>query len=195
MTNGFFFGAEEVQGEFAKRAVFPSVRFTMKFRTLFASLVTFAMFNIMNAAPSEVGSPAPIASAYTDAGEMLNLADVYSANDYTLVYFYPKADTPGCTKQGCSLRDAYEELSAKGVAVIGVSYDKVEKQRAFKEKYQFPFTLLADTEKQVAKAFGADGMIFASRSAYLIHGGKIVYADHKGSTSQQAADVIGFLGQ
>lgn len=167
----------------------------MKTRTLFAFLTSFAMFNIMTAAPSEVGSPAPAASALTDEGELLNLADVYSTHDYTLVYFYPKADTPGCTKQGCSLRDAYEELSAKGVAVIGVSYDKVEKQRAFKEKYQFPFTLLADTEKQVAKAFGADGMVFASRSAYLIHQGEIVYADHKGSTSEQAADVLGFLAE
>lgn len=167
----------------------------MKIRNLLWTLCTFAMFNIMSAAPIDVGSPAPTASALTDAGENLDLADVYAANDYTLVYFYPKADTPGCTKQGCSLRDAYEELSSKGVAVIGVSYDKVEKQREFKEKYNFPFTLLADTEKQVAKAFGADGMVFASRSAYLIHDGKIVYADHKGSTSQQAADVLGFLGQ
>ena len=145
---------------------------------------------------SEVGSTAPVASALTDAGESLNLADVYADNDYTLVYFYPKADTPGCTKQGCSLRDSYEELTDKGVAVIGVSYDKVEKQRAFKEKYNFPFTLLADTEKKVAKAFGADGMVvFASRSAYLMHDGKVVYADHKGSTAQQADDVLRFLNK
>ncbi len=153
------------------------------------------MFNLMTAAPSEVGTPAPIASALTDSGENLNLADVYAENDYTLVYFYPKADTPGCTKQGCSLRDAYEQLTDKGVAVIGVSYDKVANQRAFKEKYNFPFTLLADTDKQVAKAFGADGMVFASRSAYLMHDNKIVYADHKGSTAQQAADVLNFLNQ
>lgn len=167
----------------------------MKLRTLFASLFTLTMFNLMSAAPSEVGSAAPVASALTDAGEPLNLADVYAGNDYTLVYFYPKADTPGCTKQGCSLRDSYEELTDKGVAVIGVSYDKVEKQRAFKEKYNFPFTLLADTEKKVAKAFGADGMVFASRSAYLVHDGKVVYADHKGSTAQQAADVLNFLSE
>ncbi len=167
----------------------------MKLRTLFASILSLTMFNLMTAAPSDVGTPAPNATALTDSGESLNLADVYAANDYTLVYFYPKADTPGCTKQGCSLRDSYEELSDKGVAVIGVSYDKVEKQRAFKEKYSFPFTLLADTEKKVAKAFGADGMVFASRSAYLVHDGKIVYADHKGSTSQQAADVLNFLSE
>ena len=167
----------------------------MKLRPLFASLFTLTMFNLMSAAPSEVGSTAPVASALTDAGESLNLADVYADNNYTLVYFYPKADTPGCTKQGCSLRDSYEELTDKGVAVIGVSYDKVEKQRAFKEKYNFPFTLLADTEKKVAKAFGADGMVFASRSAYLMHDGKVVYADHKGSTAQQADDVLRFLNK
>lgn len=167
----------------------------MRLRTLFASICTLTMFNLTNAAPAEIGSDAPTASALTDASELLNLADVYAEHDYTLVYFYPKADTPGCTKQGCSLRDAYEELSAKGVAVIGVSYDTVAKQKAFKEKYQFPFTLLADTEKKVAKAFGADGMVFASRSAYLMHDGKIVYADHKGSTAQQAADILGFLNE
>lgn len=181
--------------EFAKWGFALKIRLTMKLRTLVISLFTLTMFNLMSAAPSEVGSTAPVASALTDSGDNLNLADVYAENDYTLVYFYPKADTPGCTKQGCSLRDAYEELTDKGVAVIGVSYDTVAKQRAFKEKYNFPFTLLADTEKQVAKAFGADGMFFASRSAYLMHDNKIVYADHKGSTAQQANDVLDFLSK
>ncbi|WP_221031235.1 peroxiredoxin [Actomonas aquatica] len=164
-----------------------------------ASLLTTVLFLTMlsfgTAAPLDVGAPAPAVSALTDEGSELNLADVYSSHDYTLVYFYPKADTPGCTKQGCSLRDAYEELTDQGVAVIGVSYDTVEKQAAFKEKYHFPFTLLADTEKAVAKAFGANGMIMASRSAYLVHDGKIVYADHKGSTTEQANDIIQFLAK
>ncbi len=153
------------------------------------------MFSFGTAAPLEVGAPAPAVSARTDAGTELNLADLYAAHDYTLVYFYPKADTPGCTKQGCSLRDAYEELTDKGVAVVGVSYDSVEAQRAFKEKYQFPFTLLADTDKAVATAFGANGMIMASRSAYLVHDGRIVYADHKGSTAEQANDILRFLAK
>jgi peroxiredoxin Q/BCP len=170
----------------------PSNRFTRKL--VYFALI-FTMFNLGTAAPIEVGSPAPDATALTDEGRPLTLKDVYRDHDYTLVYFYPKADTPGCTKQGCSLRDAYEELTDKGVAVIGVSYDTVEKQRAFKEKYQFPFTLLADTDKAVAKAFGADGLLMASRSAYLVHEGKVVYADHKGSTSKQAADIIGFLAE
>mgnify|MGYP000384945545 CR=1 FL=1 len=59
------------------------------------------------------------------AGAKLALADVYKQQPYTLVYFYPKADTPGCTKQGCALRDAYADLTAKGVTIIGVSTDDV----------------------------------------------------------------------
>jgi peroxiredoxin Q/BCP len=161
-----------------------------------SALLTFlfmALFNLSSAAQLEVGADAPVVSALTDAGSTLDLADVYAKNPYTLVYFYPRADTPGCTKQGCSLRDSYEALTDKGVAVIGVSHDSVSAQKAFKEKYQFPFTLLADTEKVVSGAFGAKGLIMASRSAYLVHDGKIVYADHKGSTTQQAADILGFL--
>lgn len=153
------------------------------------------MFSFLSAKPLQVGDAAPAASAPTDAGTTLDLAEVYSKQPYTLVYFYPKADTPGCTKQGCSLRDAYEELTAKGVAVIGVSTDSVDAQRAFKEKHHLPFTLLADTDKQVMKAFGNGGLMFANRQAYLIHDGKIVYADHEGSTEQQAQDVLQFLAK
>lgn len=165
----------------------------MRRRPLLLSTLFLAMLSFGSAAPLEVGAPAPTVSALSDAGTTVNLADVYAAHDYTLVYFYPKADTPGCTKQGCSLRDSYEALTDQGVAVVGVSYDSVDNQRAFKEKYQFPFTLLADTDKSISKAFGSDGLIMAHRSAYLVHAGKIVYADHKGSTTEQAANILGFL--
>lgn len=167
----------------------------MKHRSLLLLILFSAMHSFGSAAPLDVGAPAPVLSALTDEGTELNLGEVYAAHDYTLVYFYPKADTPGCTKQGCSLRDSYEALTDKGVAVIGVSYDTVEKQAEFKAKYMFPFTLLADTEKAVAKAFGANGMIMASRSAYLIHDGKVVYADHQGSTTEQANDILQFLAK
>lgn len=168
---------------------------TMKRLPLLASLLV-AMTSFLRAEPIQVGAAAPVVSAPTETGAELNLGDVYSKSPYTLVYFYPKADTPGCTKQGCSLRDAYEELTKKGVAIIGVSTDDVAAQKAFKEKYNLPFTLMADTEKKVMKAFGQDnGRMFASRQAYLIHNGKIVYADHKGSTVQQADDILGFLAK
>jgi peroxiredoxin Q/BCP len=153
-----------------------------------------AMLSFSSANPVNVGDAAPLASALSDTGETVNLADVYSKNSYTLVYFYPKADTPGCTAQGCSLRDSYQALTEKGVAVIGVSTDSVKSQAEFKAKYNLPFTLLADTEAAVIKAFGVGRLFgFSSRQAYLIHDGKVVYADHKGSTKQQADDVLAFL--
>ncbi|MBI5382313.1 MAG: peroxiredoxin [Opitutae bacterium] len=165
-------------------------------RTLpFVALATM-FFSFLHAEPLKVGDPAPAVSATTDAGAALALADVYAKQPYTLVYFYPKADTSGCTKQGCSLRDAYEELAKKGVAVLGVSADNVAAQKAFKEKFHFPFTLLADPDKTVINAFGVPAKLgFASRQAFLIKGGKIVWADYKASTDKQAADVLRVLAE
>ncbi len=151
------------------------------------------LFGAAQAEPLKVGDKAPAVTATTDAGSSLNLSDVYKKNDYTLVWFYPKALTGGCTKQGCSLRDASAELTKKGVAIIGVSTDTVAKQKEFKETNNFPFPLLADTEKKVVKAFGQSGVAFASREAYLINRqGKVVYYD-KGQTEKQAEMVLAFL--
>ncbi|HAT69939.1 MAG TPA: peroxiredoxin, partial [Flavobacteriaceae bacterium] len=71
-----------------------------------------------------------------------------------VVFFYPKANTPGCTKEACNLRDNYEELKNKGYKLLGVSADSERKQKNFKEKYDFPFPLLADENKEVINAFG-----------------------------------------
>jgi peroxiredoxin Q/BCP len=144
--------------------------------------------------PLAVGADAPIVSGVTDSGETLNLGDLYKANKYTLVFFYPKAGTTGCTKQSCSVRDGFEALSKKGVAVVGVSTDKMEKQRQFKEENKFPYPLIADTDMKVVKAFGQSGVQFASREAYLIKGGKVVYHD-KNVTDKQAENVLAFLAK
>jgi peroxiredoxin Q/BCP len=156
------------------------------------------LFARLSAEPLKVGDLAPAVSATTETGATLNLGEVYPKG-YTLVYFYPKADTPGCTKQGCSLRDAYETLTKKGVTVIGVSHDNPAAQKAFKEKYHLPFTLLADTDSAVLKAFGVPNIpmtSLASRQAYLIDkSGKIVWADYKASTDKQAADVLAELAR
>lgn len=152
----------------------------------------------LSADPLKVGDAAPTLTATTESGAKLSLGEVYPKG-YTLVYFYPKADTPGCTKQGCSLRDSFEELAKKGVTVIGVSHDDAAAQKAFKEKYQLPFTLLADTDSAVMKAFGVPNIpstSLATRQAYLIDKhGKIVWADYKASTDQQAADVLAQLAK
>lgn len=165
----------------------------MKLRTACLLALMFASFSIFARADSlKVGDAAPVVSGLTDAGTTLDLADVYKKNDYTVVFFYPKALTGGCTKQGCSLRDATAELAKHGAAVVGVSTDPVEKQKEFKEVNHFPFPLIADTDKKVVKAFGQSGTFMASRECYVIKGGKIVYKD-AGVTDKQADNVLAFL--
>lgn len=84
-----------------------------------------------------------------------------SLNDYQgkklVVFFYPKANTPGCTAEACDLRDHYKELQEKGYELLGVSADSEKSQKNFREKYSFPFPLLADESKEVIQAFGVWG--------------------------------------
>ncbi len=161
---------------------------------LLALSATLAMSNSAKA-ELKVGDKAPEIAGVAETGQSINFADVYSKQAYTLVYFYPKADTPGCTAQGCSLRDGYESLTSKGVAVIGVSRDTVADQKAFKDKYHLPFTLIADTDDRVINAFGVSTYPGgrANRQAYLIKDGKIIYTDYKGTTSKQAEAILGVL--
>jgi peroxiredoxin Q/BCP len=145
------------------------------------------------AEPIVVGSALPTVEQKNQDDQTVKLAEV-GAKGYTLVYFYPKADTPGCTKQACSLRDSYEALTEKGVRIYGVSTDKVPAQKAFKDKYKLPFDLLADADGKVVDAFGVPKtMGFAKRQAFLFKDGKLVWSDLSASTEQQAADVLKFL--
>jgi peroxiredoxin Q/BCP len=120
----------------------------------------------------------------------VNFKDVYSKGP-TLVYFYPKADTGGCTKQGCSIRDSWTDLKAKGIQVLGVSEDPVDAQKKFAEKNQFPHTLIADSDGKVAAAFQVDmrGKV-TSRQSFLIKDGKVVWNMLKATTDTHAKDVL-----
>lgn len=167
----------------------------MKIKTLFTAIAALFSTSLIAREPLAVGESAPVIEVTTDTGDTLKLSDVYAAG-FTLVYFYPKADTPGCTKQACSLRDAYASLQDAGVTILGVSMDTVEDQAAFKEKYGLPFTLIADKAGDLVKAFGvpARGQ-FASRQAFLIKKGSVVWRDLKASTAKQAQDVQAALAQ
>ncbi len=139
----------------------------------------------------EVGSAAPTIQGMDEAGKTLELGKL---KGYVLVYFYPKADTPGCTAQACSLRDAFATLKEKGVTVIGVSHDNQKDQAAFKKKHKLPFSLIADTEGAWAKAFEVPmNGGFMSRQAFLIFNGTFVWIDRAASTSQQANDLLAVL--
>jgi peroxiredoxin Q/BCP len=92
----------------------------------------------------------------------------YHRGSYVLIYFYPKDDTPGCTKEACVIRDMYKDFESGHVKVFGISADSVEEHKKFAEKYQLPFTLLSDPKKEVIKMYGADGTLFNKRISYLV---------------------------
>jgi peroxiredoxin Q/BCP len=143
--------------------------------------------------PLEVGDPAPDVVSRDEQGKEVRLADFY-ANGFTLIYFYPKADTPGCTAQACSLRDDFTELQARGVRIVGVSAAVPQSQLRFKEKYRLPFVLLADPERAVAKAFGVPLMLgMTHRQSFLVRSGRVVWRDLSASTRAQARDVLNAL--
>jgi peroxiredoxin Q/BCP len=101
------------------------------------------------------GDAAPEFEARDAEGNTVRLSDLRGQK--VALYFYPKDDTPGCTKEACSLRDGHAELSRRGIKVIGVSTDDEKSHRKFAEKYSLPFTLLADTDHKVADAYGVYG--------------------------------------
>lgn len=103
----------------------------------------------------QAGTIAPDFNEKDQSGQLVSLSSFRGKK--VVLYFYPKDDTPGCTAEACSFRDHYESLSSKGFVVIGVSPDNEKKHAKFVEKYALPFTLIADTEKNVAMAYGVWG--------------------------------------
>jgi thioredoxin-dependent peroxiredoxin len=100
----------------------------------------------------KVGDQAPDIQVHADSGEDFQLTDMKGKR--VVLYFYPRADTPGCTAEACEFRDDIDAFGKKGAVVIGVSPDKPSAQAKFKEKYDLPFTLLADQDKAAAEAYG-----------------------------------------
>ena len=103
----------------------------------------------------KAGDKAPAFSLPDQEGSRTSLADFKRRK--LLLYFYPKADTPGCTKQACSVRDAMAPLAEAGVTAVGISPDEPKKQKKFDDKYDLGFPLLSDPDHQVAQAYGAWG--------------------------------------
>ena len=100
----------------------------------------------------EEGKPAPDFELSSDNGERVKLSSLRGKP--VVLYFYPKDDTPGCTKQACGIRDVYADFRERGAVVLGVSPDDEASHVKFKQKYSLPFTLLADPEHQVAEQYG-----------------------------------------
>lgn len=143
--------------------------------------------------PLAVGTDAPAFTTKDTNGNTVSLSDF--SGKTVVLYFYPKDDTPGCTKQACSFRDAQSEYISKGIVVLGVSADDEAGHQAFTQKYNLNFPLLADTNKSIITAYDVDGGGYAKRVTYIIDGnGKIIDVDASVNTSTHASDVLAKLG-
>lgn len=143
--------------------------------------------------PLAVGTDAPAFTVKDTNGNTVSLSDY--AGKTVVLYFYPKDDTPGCTKQACSFRDASVDYQGKDIVVLGVSVDDETSHQQFTQKYNLNFPLLADTDKSMIKAYEVDGGGKAMRVTYVIDGnGKITHVDSSVNTSSHASDVLTALG-
>jgi peroxiredoxin Q/BCP len=124
------------------------------------------------------------------------------AGSKTVLYFYPKDDTPGCTKEACSLRDSYRQFTERGIKVFGISPDSTESHRRFSDRYQLPFPLLADPDHRVAEKFGVwveknmygKKKMGIKRSTFIIdENGKIEAVIKKVDTANHASQLCEYL--
>lgn len=138
----------------------------------------FAAFKPGEQSPVKVGDKVPSFVLDDQFGNAFDMDD-YIGKTAMVVYFYPKDDTPGCTKEACSFRDSYEEFTDKNIKVIGISGDDVESHKNFADKYNLPFTLLADIDNKVRTQFGVKGNMLGlipGRVTYVVDvTGKIVF--------------------
>jgi len=145
-------------------------RLTIRLVTLITLLISIAMFNILSANTLEAEQVAPDFQLDDQNGETHSLEKY--RGQWVILYFYPKDDTPGCTKEACAFRDDYKTISAQNTQVLGVSVDSTESHAEFAEKYNLPFPLLADKQGHVAKSYQALtslGFIkFAKRHSFII---------------------------
>ena len=146
----------------------------------------------------KIGEPAPGFNLPDQQQRMHSLADY--RGKWVVLYFYPKDDTPGCTREACAFRDDMQQLSALGSQVLGISVDDTKSHQAFADKYHLPFPLLSDTTARVAMAYGAFNdwlvMKFAKRYTFLIDpAGKIARTYLDVDTSKHSGEIIADLKQ
>jgi thioredoxin-dependent peroxiredoxin len=148
------------------------------------------------------GDKAPDFSTTNQDGEKVKLSDLKGKR--VVLYFYPKDDTPGCTKEACSFRDADDEYRKKDILVLGVSTDDEKSHQKFISKFQLPFDLLADTDKSVVEAYGVWGeksmygkkYMGTHRKTFLIDKkGEIVKIFEKVKVSEHADEVLAAFGE
>ena len=115
----------------------------------------------------KVGDKAPDFSLLDQNSKEHTLSEYFGRN--IVVYFYPKDDTPGCTKEACSIRDNIALFEESGIRVFGLSFDSPKSHKKFADKHNLPFNLLSDSDKSVAKLYNSNGLLMAKRNTFLIN--------------------------
>jgi len=144
----------------------------------------------------KVGDTVPDFKVFDEEANTVQLSDFKDKK--LIVFFYPKASTPGCTMEACNLRDNYQLLLDKGYAMIGVSADSAQRQKNFKTKYEFPFSLIADEDKKLIDLFGVwgpkkfmgreyDGI---HRMTFIVENSKVIRVIDKVKTKDHAAQIL-----
>jgi peroxiredoxin Q/BCP len=150
-----------------------------------------AQFAAFAADMPKVGDSAPDFSVAASDGTTAHLKD-YIGKGNIILYFYPKDDTTGCTKEACGFRDTFDEFKGLNATILGVSFDSVDSHKAFIAKYNLPFILLADTDKSVAKLYGVadESSQHARRVTFVVNkAGKIAFVDPKVNPATHAAEL------
>jgi peroxiredoxin Q/BCP len=138
----------------------------------------------------DVGEPAPAVGVPDSTGKNVSVADF--KGKWVVLYFYPKSFTTGCTKEACNLRDQFAGLRDLDAVVLGASFDDVETQAKFREKYNLPFQLLSDDEKKLAKAYDAVGLggLMAQRKTFIVDpSGKVAHVFKSVDVEKHAAQI------
>lgn len=135
----------------------------------------------------QIGDKCPSFTLPNQRGELIHIDDLIGQK-LLVIYFYPKDETSGCTAEACSFRDSYEDFSAMGCEVIGISSDSISAHEQFAARHRLNFTLLADTKKEVRKAFGVPANLFGlipGRVTYIIDKKGIVRSIHNSQTNAE----------
>ncbi len=145
---------------------------------------------------AKINMPAPEFSLQDSEGLVRTLSDFKGKK--VVLYFFPKSDTPGCTKEACSFRDSNSLYGDNNIAVIGISYDSPQTLKAFKEKYKLPFILLSDSEKKVAHEYGAYksilNILYPERMTFLINEqGILTHLLDNVNVTTHAQDILNLL--
>jgi peroxiredoxin Q/BCP len=161
---------------------------------VFTSFLFMAFF--MKGDKLKVGDTAPDFKLQDADGNIYSLSS-YKGKTPVVVYFYPKADTPGCTKQACGIRDNWKRFEEAGIPVLGISVDSKAALKKFREKYSLNFPLLSDESKEVTKAYGVLNLLgFASRVTFIVDKeGKIAHIIDKVDVETHANEVFDYASK